>query len=189
LLDQKARNEAEAQKKINEAKKKAAIIDRAEKLFQIGIATARNIVEVGTNPILIALVSALGAIQAGAVLATPLPKYAKGTLSLQRGNNRAGLDTIPILANEGEAITPTDIARDYRPTIAAMHKRSIPAKVLNFMAQNYNKSNSSHSLSIDYDKLGESLAYYMRDSSNVRIKNVREFADAIRGEHHNVFVH
>lgn len=189
LLDQKVKNEAEAQKKINEAKRKSDILERAQKLFNIGIATAQNIVQQpGPFGSFIPFWAGLGALQAGAVLSQPLPKYAKGTLSLERGNNRIGVDTIPILANEGEAITPTDIAKDYRPTIEAMHKRAIPAKVLNYMANNYNKS-SSNSTAFNYDKLGESLAYYMRDSSNVKIKNVKELAEAMRGEHHNVFIH
>jgi tape measure domain-containing protein len=36
-------------------------------------------------------------------------KYAEGTEYLQRGNNPKGKDTIPVLANEGERIVPTDI--------------------------------------------------------------------------------
>jgi hypothetical protein len=191
LLDQKVKNEEAANKKIADQKKKLDLINRAGKIFEIGIGTARNVVEQpGPFGTLIPYWLALGALQSSFVLAQPLPKYAKGTLSLERGNNALGVDTIPILANEGEAITPTAIAREYRPTLAAMHKRSIPSQVLNSIANNYHKNKQiSTSFEIDYDKLGESLSYYMRDSNNVKIKNVREFADALRGERHNVFIH
>jgi hypothetical protein len=202
LLNQKVKNEEAAQKKLNDAKKKQDIANKVGKLFDIGAATAKAIIEttagyaglgpLGVAPMLaqITAIKTLAAIQTALLIATPLPKYAKGTLSLERGNNALGVDTIPILANEGEAITPTAIAREYRPTLAAMHKRSIPSQVLNSIANNYHKNKQiSTSFEIDYDKLGESLSYYMRDSNNVKIKNVREFADALRGERHNVFIH
>jgi hypothetical protein len=44
--------------------------------------------------------------------------YEKGTASLQRNGNPAGVDTIPIMANEGEAIIPTDKNRQ-SPGLAA----------------------------------------------------------------------
>ena len=103
LNKEKVAAEKVAQTQINELRRKADIADRAEKVFQIAIATARNIVEL--TPLqapLIPFYIALGAVQTAAVLAQPLPKYAKGTLSLQ-GNN----DEVPIIAHRGEAITPT----------------------------------------------------------------------------------
>lgn len=36
------------------------------------------------------------------------PSFYEGTEYLQRGNNPKGIDTIPVMANEGEAIIPTD---------------------------------------------------------------------------------
>lgn len=44
--------------------------------------------------------------------------YKDGTPSLQRNGNPAGVDTIPIMANEGEAIIPTDKNRQ-KPGLAA----------------------------------------------------------------------
>lgn len=44
--------------------------------------------------------------------------YEKGTASLQRNGHPAGVDTIPVMANEGEAIIPTDKNRQ-NPGLAA----------------------------------------------------------------------
>ena len=175
LLAQKERAEREAQKRILAEKRKMALIEKAEALFSIGMSTAKNIV---AGPLaLIPFWIALGAIQAGVVAATPLPKYASGTLSLQRGGNPVGTDTIPILANEGEAITPTPIAKDYNTTLAAMHKRSIPHRVMNDFVKNYSmKYYNRNETNFDYEKLGASLAYHLRGKDSMRIKNIDEFA-------------
>jgi hypothetical protein len=49
----------------------------------------------------------LGGIQIATIASQPLPKFASGTEFLKRGKNKPGIDTIPILANEGEAIIKT----------------------------------------------------------------------------------
>lgn len=71
--------ELAAEKKINAEKKKAAQLDKANSLFQIAIDTARNIVQQpGPFGTLIPFWSVLGAAQAAAVLAQPIP-YRKGS--------------------------------------------------------------------------------------------------------------
>lgn len=178
LLAQKERAEREAQKRILAEKRKMALIEKAESLFNIGISTAKNIIQQpGLYGELIPFWIALGAIQAGVVAATPLPKYASGTLSLQRGSNPVGTDTIPVLANEGEAITPTSIAKDYNTTLAAMHRRSIPHKVMNDFVKNYSmKYYNKNETNFDYEKLGASLAYHLRGKDSMKIKNIDDFA-------------
>lgn len=183
LNKEKVAAEKVAQTQINELRRKADIADRAEKVFQIAIATARNIVEL--TPLqapLIPFYIALGAVQTAAVLAQPLPKYAKGTLSLQ-GNN----DEVPIIAHRGEAITPTKQSKEYNATLRAIHERSIPAEALNNFVKGFNykpsyvaSTTTANSFSIDYDKLAKSIAWQMRGSGNVNIKNVKQIADALK---------
>lgn len=67
------------EREIAKEKRKQAILDKALAAVQIGINTAVNISEVAPNPILIALVAALGAAQLAAIAATPIPSYEKGT--------------------------------------------------------------------------------------------------------------
>lgn len=185
LQSEKVNAEKLAQSQINDLKRKQDVGNRLQKLFEVAIATARNIAE---TPLLAAFYTTLGAIQTAAILAAPLPKYAKGTLSLKRGNNRPGIDTIPILANEGEAITPTDKARMYRPTLEAIHKGSIPAMRLNDFVRSFNVKELSSSKSgmvvnnnidIDYDELAYKIRWAMRDMDSVKIKNLGDLAQIL----------
>lgn len=78
---------AKLDKKIVQEKQKQARLDKAIAIFNIGISTAKNIVEAFPNPVLIALAAALGAIQAAAVIAKPIPQYFKGA---RKGEHKGG---------------------------------------------------------------------------------------------------
>jgi hypothetical protein len=90
--------EMDYQKKINKEKAKQAKIDRAMALFNIAISTAQAVMSVlstggGTRyadagitaAILSGIVIAQGAIQAGLVLAKPLPQFRSGTKNAPEG--------------------------------------------------------------------------------------------------------
>lgn len=55
-----------------------ARFEKTKAIFEIAINTARSIVEASPNPFKIALAAAVGAVQLGIAIATPLPKYYKG---------------------------------------------------------------------------------------------------------------
>ena len=177
----------EARKREIELKKKQDIATRAQALFDIAIGTARNIVvEAKGNPALIALFIALGAAQSAAVLARPLPKYQRGTLSLQRGSNPAGTDTVPILANEGEAIIPTDKSRAYRPTLEALYYGKISPAEMNRMVSLRLKEGKQHKpFTLDTKQLaneiGSEIAWRLREG-RVRVTNLGELADVLTSE-------
>lgn len=75
----------ELEKKKNELAYKQAVWNKASQLAQTGIATARGIMEAYAQAgpfagaVMAAIVGALGAIQAATIIATPIPKYARGT--------------------------------------------------------------------------------------------------------------
>ena len=73
----------ELEKKKAELVKKQAIFDKGVQLAQTSIATARGIMEamamIPPNPVMAALIGAMGAIQVATILATPIPAYAEGT--------------------------------------------------------------------------------------------------------------
>ena len=75
----------ELEKKKSELAYKQAIWNKASQLAQTGIATARGIMEAYAQAgpfagaVMAAIVGALGAIQAATIIATPIPKYARGT--------------------------------------------------------------------------------------------------------------
>ncbi len=79
LEQAKLNKQKEIERKIAQEKRRQAILDKALAAVQIGVNTAVNISKVAPNPILIALVAALGAAQLAAVASTPIPAYEKGT--------------------------------------------------------------------------------------------------------------
>jgi len=94
-----AGNNAQARKKIEEnyqkeilkLKRKQAIYDKVQALFNIAISTAQGVAAALANPLtapfMIPFVIATGAIQAAVVLARPLPQAAKGKKKGQRGGD------------------------------------------------------------------------------------------------------
>lgn len=74
-----ARKNEELEKKKQQLKYKQAVWDKANNLAQAGIATALAITQALPNVALAALAGAMGAIQIATIVATPIPKYAKGT--------------------------------------------------------------------------------------------------------------
>lgn len=74
-----AKKNEELEKKKAKLKHKQAVWDKANSIAQAGIATALAITEALPNVVLAAIAGAMGAIQIATILATPIPKYAKGT--------------------------------------------------------------------------------------------------------------
>lgn len=75
-------------KKRKELQRKQAVADKIQALFNIGIDVAKGIASALAKTVTIPLIpwiAALGAVQAATVLATPLPQYAKGTMSSKGG--------------------------------------------------------------------------------------------------------
>ena len=82
---QTAKKNEELEKKKAQLKYKQAVFDKALSVANIGINTAMSIMRLWVDPgwpmaiPMMAVVGALGAINLATVLATPIPKYAKGT--------------------------------------------------------------------------------------------------------------
>lgn len=80
--EKKAAIDEKYDKKRKAIMRKQALVDKAQSLFNIGINTATGVASALAKTVTIPLIPwiiAMGAIQAAAVLATPLPQYAKGT--------------------------------------------------------------------------------------------------------------
>lgn len=85
LEEETAKKEAEIAKKKAALQRKQAIFDKANSVAQAAIATALSLIQLWASPgwpaaiPMMAVVGALGAAQIATILATPIPKYAKGT--------------------------------------------------------------------------------------------------------------
>ena len=78
-----SRKNEELEKKKVQLQQKQAKWDKAVQLAQTGIATARGIMEamamIPPNPVLAAVIGAMGAVQMATIVATPIPAYKEGT--------------------------------------------------------------------------------------------------------------
>lgn len=89
--DKTAKKEEELERKKAKLKERQAKFDKLNSIAQTGIATALSLMKLWVSPgwpaaiPMMAVVSALGAMQLATILATPLPKYAKGTDSHKGG--------------------------------------------------------------------------------------------------------
>lgn len=121
------RNE-QLEKKKAELQRKQAIFDKANSIAQIGINTALAIIrQLAVTPFpagipFVAMISAIGAIQLATAIATPLPKYAKGT-----DNHPGGLAVVGDGGKREAIITPSGksyITPDI-PTLVDLPKHSM----------------------------------------------------------------
>lgn len=108
LLDNKQISEEQFNEKQKELARRKAQRDKEIAIFNTIISTARAVTEALPNLALSVLAGVLGAAQLGVIISQPEPKLAKGTAFLKRGKNPSGIDTIPAMLNEGEAVIPTE---------------------------------------------------------------------------------
>ena len=113
LLAQRVAAEKKADAEIRKLKREQAAADKAQSIFEIIINTAVAVSQLLANPFLAAAAGIAGALQLATVIAQPLPKFFKGTKFVERGNNKAGRDTIPAMLNEGERVVTTSNNQKY----------------------------------------------------------------------------
>lgn len=112
--DKTAKKNEELEKKKAKLKEKQAKFDKLNSIAQCGIATAiaiMNALQMQPFPVgiaMAAIAAAMGAVQLATIIATPLPKYAKGTANHKGGPAIVGDGGVPeVITYGGNAwITP-----------------------------------------------------------------------------------
>lgn len=161
LLDLKTKQELDAQKKINDLKRQAAVAAKVEKLFEIAINTASNVIkQPGPFGALVPYWLGLGAVQAGIVAAAPLPKYHTGRLAKGYGEELA-------IIQKEETIFNAKKSKEYGPTMEAIFHGKVPALELNrfvksFNVKDFSNKNSSIVFDVDEDKIGSAVGWELR---------------------------
>mgnify|MGYP001021251945 CR=1 FL=1 len=131
MLEQKKNkgiiSEKQYQKEVAALKRKQAIADKAQAVFNIGINIAEAITKAMTagpviGQVLAGLTAALGFAQLAVVLAKPIPSFFRGVLGLKLGNNPKGRDTIPSMLHEGESVMTSDETSKYYQALKAMRE-------------------------------------------------------------------
>jgi hypothetical protein len=191
----KKRVEAEkkAEKELNEIRKKQDIAKKAIALFDIALSTSKAVMAVLADPTLltyakpgiVAATIATGAIQAAAVLAQPLPKYKKGTLSVGGVGSE---DTELALLQPGEAVIPTEINRKYHPAIKAIYNGNIkPEEINNFVNMKLKRDYSSQVVGGVTAKMDVADLYtlgrIMKKNDGVVVKNIGELAELMSNQY------
>lgn len=124
-----AQRKKEAQIKTEAAKKdKAAAIIKAIIDTALAIAAANTLIPPANIPAMI-LAGVAGAAQIALIAAQPIPKFAKGTLSVKGGV--AGKDSVPALLMPGESVLPVATTRAYAPAIEAIYKGKVSPSLAN----------------------------------------------------------
>lgn len=126
--DKTAKKNEELEKKKAKLKEKQAKFDKLNSIAQVGISTAlaiMNMMESAPWPVNIAMAAvagAMGAVQLATIIATPLPKYAKGTGYHNGGPAIVGDGGVPeVITYGGNAwITPDEPTLVDLPTGAAV---------------------------------------------------------------------
>ena len=134
--------EKERLEKLENERARAVERERTLGLIQVGINAAIAISKAAADtgpgaPFAIALT--LASLIAGLAQARVAAGNAffEGSEYVNRGNNKAGRDTIPAMLNEGERVITTDTNNKYWDVLSAVHKNRIPADVLNSFANAY----------------------------------------------------
>ena len=172
--------EKKAELEISKIKQKQAIADKAAKIFSIAINTAKNAIEQpGPLASLVPFWIALGAAQAAIVLATPVPKYKKGTLSVPGYGND---DSVHAMLQPGEAVIPTEINKKYSTAIKAIYNGSVkPEEINNFVNMKMKRDYPSHISGGIVAKMDDADLYalgkIMKKNDGVVVKNMKELAE------------
>lgn len=113
---------------IKKLEREQAVREKALAVFNAIINGAAEIIKVSANPALVAITAATIASQLAVIIAQPIPKFAKGTLSVQGGTD--GQDSVHAMVMPGEAIIPTRTNRRYKEAVKAIYHESVPADEL-----------------------------------------------------------
>jgi tape measure domain-containing protein len=174
-LEQGVISQEQYEQSLRKIKRRQAVIDKAGALFNIAINTAQGVSSAAGSVLglpLAPVIGALGAIQAGIVLATPIP-YNKGTkkVPMVRGAVR-GKDSVHAILTPNERVVPEDINSQpgYSALMDLAHDRKISDKEAGFIAKLATGGvyASQQGSDIDYNQLGKSIAKYI-PHTDVRI--------------------
>jgi|LakMenEpi03Aug12_release.lakeMendotaPanAssembly.Ray.scaffolds.fasta_scaffold53659_1 hypothetical protein len=139
LRDRGVLSEEQYAARIKKIKQKQAEENKKAAIFQATLQAASAIVNALTVtpatavPAAVALASIIGALNLAKIIATPIPKFKKGTLNVGGGSLDADGGSLAML-HPGEAVIPADRNRSYHPTLEAIYRRQIsPSEINSFV--------------------------------------------------------
>lgn len=167
--------------KLRAIKRKQAEDDKKYALFNAFINAAGAILNALNTkppeavPAAVAYASVLSALNIGAIIARPIPKFAKGSLFVNGGNG--GVDDIPAYLNKGEAVIPTHTNKAYAPAIDAIYHNKIHPSVLNAFVHAHKSGKTSNSMIANME-----LMRAVKGNGTVNVRNASDLAKMIGAE-------
>ena len=159
---QKLISEKDYQEKVRKLRQKQAEDQKKQAIFNATVDLARAIIAALTiAPPASAVAANFAAILGGAnlakIIATPIPKFQKGTLAVPGVN--MGKDSVHAMLQPGEAVIPVSTNRAYHPTIKAIYEKKIsPSEINNFvMSRTSSGGKQSITANVDTYALGRAL--------------------------------
>ncbi len=168
-------------------------VNAALQASQILVAITGAIAKLATSPLGTAQVFAeiaviVGALATGYGLVKQLqanqPTFAEGTLSVERGRNKPGVDTVPAWLSEGEAVIPVSKNRKYKKAVEAIYHGAVPADEMNEFVQNYatskkgkNELHELHEVQNMQNVQKDTYQNFVSNVSQVSSKDLKEFIE------------
>jgi hypothetical protein len=136
--------EEQYEARVKKIKQKAAEDQKKAQIFQATMSAAQSILNALTVqpatavPAAVAFAAITSALNLAKVIATPIPKFKKGTLAVP--GRDTGEDTVHAMLRPGEAVIPTEINREYAPIIRAIYRKEVSSKEMNEFIESRNRS-------------------------------------------------
>lgn len=175
-------SEEEYQKKVSEIKRKQAMADKQQAIFNAtlnfasAMINALNMTPTTAVPAQLVLTAAIAGANLARIIATPIPKYNKGTLSVAGVD--LGYDSVHAMLQPGEAVIPTAINKKYAPTIKAIYEQRISPKEINAFVRGNNNGSKEVLATVDTYALGRVI----NKNRNVNIENAEMLGKIIANE-------
>lgn len=165
LEDQKEKkiiNEKQYQARLKEIKNKQAQDAKKQAIYQATLDLSAALINALTFkpaeaiPAALIFASVLAAANLAKIVATPVPKFQKGTLSVPGVD--MGRDSVHAMLQPGEAVIPVSTNRAYHPTIRAIYEKKISPSEINNFVMSRTSSGGKQSLTASVDTFALSRA-------------------------------
>jgi hypothetical protein len=185
-------SEEEYQAGLKKIKQKNAEDTKKFNVFSALLQTANaiiNALNTPANPLdptaiprAVAFAAITGAANLAKILATPIPKFQQGTLSVP--GQDFGRDSVYAMLRPGEAVIPTETNRAYAPTIEAIYRKRIKPSEINAFVLNRmtGKGSIGRDTAVTASVDTFALSKAMSKQKTVEVGNARTVGKAIAGE-------
>lgn len=180
--------EEQYEARLKKLKQKAAEDNKKAQVFQATMSAAQAILSAltivadpATKAAAVAFAATVGALNLAKVIATPIPKFKKGTLAVP--GHDTGEDSVMAMLRPGEAVIPTEINREYAPIIRAIYRKEVSSKEMNEFIESRDRSERQDTRSeLSMQDIKRFVSFYVNErqdtSKHLSTKDISEFINS-----------